>query len=170
RSETEAPVRDAGPENSPPPGSPVSLSLADRFDNVLDAGRRIATALTRDSVHAALREAALKLLRGERCLILKVQSDESGESITAASGEVAGPHSRDLVQSALAAGRAVAVVADVAGSVSESVLLAGVRSALCAPIFVRGRVVGCFYVTHQQVGGLFGKTEERLADFLATLA
>jgi PAS domain S-box-containing protein len=53
---------------------------------------------------------------------------------------------------------------------SESVLLSGVRSALCAPILLRGRAVGCFYVTHRQVAGLFGPDEERLADFIATLA
>jgi two-component system sensor kinase len=150
--------------------SEATLSLADRFDNVLEAGRRITSALTRDSIYAAVREGALKLLRGERCLLLKIRADEAGEDITTASGEVEGPFSRDLVQKALAAGRAIALVESESQPASESLLLTGVRSALCAPIFVRGRAVACFCVTHHQVGGLFGETEERLADFIATIA
>jgi PAS domain S-box-containing protein len=167
--EMETPVRGTEGETSSP-AAVVTLSLADRFDNVLDAGRRIATALTRDAVYAAVREAALRLLRGERCLVLKIQADAGSEHITAASGEVDGPYSQELVKRALAAGRAVAFVAGATEGASESVLLTGVRSALCAPILLRGRPVGGFYVTHRQVGNLFGETEERLADFIATIA
>ena len=53
---------------------------------------------------------------------------------------------------------------------SESVVFSGIRSALCAPIFVRGSATACFYVTHRHVAGLFGPDEERLADFIATIA
>src|SRR5207253_10939156 len=87
-----------------------------------------------------------------------------------ASGELPAEFSRTMVRRALAAGRAVAVIDGGTENSSESVLLARVRSALCAPIFVRGRAVCCFYVTHNQVAGLFGEDEERLADFIATLA
>ena len=41
----------------------------------------------------------------------------------------------------------------------------------CAcPIFVRGRAVACLYATHDHVRRLFGVHEERLANFIATLA
>ncbi|HYP62698.1 MAG TPA: hypothetical protein VEQ16_02355, partial [Acidocella sp.] len=40
---------------------PITLSLADRFDTVLDSGRRIASALSREEIFAAVRQAALKL-------------------------------------------------------------------------------------------------------------
>ena len=50
------------------------------------------------------------------------------------------------------------------------ILQAGLRSALCAPVFVRGRCTACFCVTHRQAPGLFGADEERLADFIATIA
>jgi PAS domain S-box-containing protein len=46
----------------------------------------------------------------------------------------------------------------------------GVRSVLCAPIFVRGRPAASFCVAHREVGGLFGAEEVRLAQFIATLA
>ncbi len=52
----------------------------------------------------------------------------------------------------------------------EGALLAGVRSALCAPVFVRGQPAGCFYVDHRNVSGLFGEDEKRLAEFIATIA
>ncbi len=52
----------------------------------------------------------------------------------------------------------------------EGALLSGVRSALCAPVFVRGEPAGCFYVDHRNVSGLFGEDEKRLAEFIATIA
>src|SRR6202040_237700 len=54
-----------------PAGGPVTLSLADRFDTVLDAGRRVASALSPGAVFAAVCDAAVKLLRCEECLILE---------------------------------------------------------------------------------------------------
>jgi PAS domain S-box-containing protein len=148
---------------------PVTLSLVDRFDNVLEAGRSIASALSREAIFAAVRDAALKLLRGERCIILRIESESGEEDVTAVSGEVHAEFSRTMVQKARGLGRAVASI-EGAGDNSESVVLSGVRSCLCAPIFVRGRCIGCFYVTHRQVGRLFGEVEEQLADFIATLA
>ena len=146
-----------------------TLSLADRFETVLDAGRRIASALSQGAIFRAIREAALNLLRGERCLVLIVNGPQGNEDIATDSGESA-DFSRTTVLKALARGRALAFVEGVPDTTSESVLLSGVRSALCAPFFVRGRAVGCFYVTHRQVEGLFGEDEERLADYIATLA
>src|SRR5207302_4579076 len=70
---------------------------------------------------------------------------------------------------ALEAGSAVTIAEGMPDS-SESVLLGGIRSALCAPIYVRGHPMGCIYVTHRKVAGLFHEDEERLADFIATLA
>jgi two-component system cell cycle sensor histidine kinase/response regulator CckA len=149
---------------------PVTLSLADRFETVLDAGRRIASALSRQAIFSAVREAALNLLRGERCLILQVNGAPNDRDMTLVSGEIQMDYSRAIIRDALAAGRAVTSAEGMPDHSSESVLLSGIRSALCAPIFVRGHVLGCFYVTHRKVSGLFGENEERLADFIATLA
>src|SRR5262249_20271483 len=46
----------------------------------------------------------------------------------------------------------------------------GERAVLCAPIRVQGRSVACLYVTHEHIRGVFGEDEERLADFIATVA
>src|SRR5207249_4996747 len=87
----------------------VTLSLVDRFDSVLDAGRRIASALSRDAIFAAAREAAARLLRGERCMMLKVEATPAGgPDVTTVSGELNAGYSKAMVSQALAAGRAVA--------------------------------------------------------------
>ena len=57
---------------------PVNLSLVDRFDTVLDSGRRIASALAISAIHEAARAAALRMLRGEQCLVLQLEQDENG--------------------------------------------------------------------------------------------
>src|SRR4029077_14396411 len=75
-----------------------------------------------------------------------------------------------IVRQALAAGHAITSAEGMPEHATESVILSGIRSALCAPIFVRGHALCCFYVTHRKVAGLFGEDEERLADFIATLA
>jgi PAS domain S-box-containing protein len=149
---------------------PVTMSLVDRFDTVLDTGRRIAAALSREATFTAVREAALRLLRGDRCVVLKLEAGPDGGDSTTASGELDGSYSRAMARQAVEAGRAVAFLEGAPDNPSESVILSGVRSALCAPIAVRGRPVACLYVTHRQIAGLFGEDEKRLADFIATLA
>src|SRR5262249_28450542 len=147
---------------------PATLSLIDRFDTVLDAGRRIASALSRKTIVAEVREAAARLLRGERCLLLEHRGEDA-EDLTTASGEIDASYSRAMARRALETGRVV-VFAGGATEFGDDALLAGVRSGLCAPIFVRGRPAGCFYVDHRQVSDLFGEDERRLAEFIATLA
>jgi signal transduction histidine kinase len=149
----------------------VTPSLADRFGAVLSAGRRIASALTREQVFESLRAAALSLLRGERCVVIDVSAGLAAARVVA--GEPDGAFSRSILAEVVASGRPTACSAGagaVEEEVSESVLLAGVRSALCTPVFVRGAVEACFYVTHERVGGLFGPLEEQLAEFVAALA
>jgi signal transduction histidine kinase/tetratricopeptide (TPR) repeat protein len=46
----------------------------------------------------------------------------------------------------------------------------GVRSAICTPIYQRGRPVAGFLVAHGQVSNLFQEDEQRLAEFIAALA
>ncbi len=147
----------------------ATLSLVDRFDKVLEAGRRIASALSRETVFKEVREAADLLLRGERCLLLKLQGDDTSEDVTLASGEIEVNYSHDMAERALET-HEVIVLAEEDQAEQEGALLSGVRSALCAPVFVRGEPAGCFYVDHRNVSGLFGEDEKRLAEFIATIA
>jgi diguanylate cyclase (GGDEF)-like protein len=148
-------------------GAPaVTLSLADRFATVLDAGRRIASALTEAAVLAAVREASSTLLRGERSVVIALDDDGRPQA-----GSDAADHSPAAIERAWRTGATVIVgEEDLRADAGDSLELGRRRSALCAPIFVRGRATACLYVTHDQLGGLFAEEEDRLATFIATLA
>ena len=45
----------------------------------------------------------------------------------------------------------------------------GDRSVLAAPIFVRKRAVACVLAVHTRIRHLFGRDEERLGDFIASI-
>jgi diguanylate cyclase (GGDEF)-like protein/PAS domain S-box-containing protein len=150
-------------------GEPLpTVSLFDRFTTLLTVGRTIAASPSGSAVGSAVREAALALLRGERCHLVDVTHLED-EALVSQSGEWVDEISRTLLRRAVAAGAPV-VASDPAADESESLLLSGIRSVLAAPIVVHGETVSCFYVTHRQIGQLFGEEEVQLAAFIATLA
>ena len=144
----------------------VNLSLVDRFDNVLDSGRKIASGLAAETIHEAARNAALRLLRGERCFVIPLDPADQTGDLTAIPASHAAACQR-AIDRALLARRALALVDE---ANDNSAAEGGERSVLCVPIYVRGRAVACLYVTHEQIRGLFGPDEERLADFVATIA
>ena len=146
-----------------------NLSLADRFDTVLDAGRHIASALSAPAIYEASREAALRLLRGEHCLVLLIQEDGSFSEIgDQARQEV--PVDASIVERAVQTRRAVACSQEELQSGATSAAEGLERSVLCVPIRARSRTVACLYITHEHVRELFRTDEERLADFIATIA
>src|SRR5581483_4993793 len=146
-----------------------SLSLADRFESLLLVSRRIGAAPSPSAIYDGVREASVLLLRGDRGHVIEVGPDAGAAPVTV-SGHPLDDLSRTLLAEAVA--RRVPVVAGggAEGDSSESLLLAGLRCALCAPIVSDGRVVACLYVTHHQVDDLFGGLEIQLAEFIATLA
>ena len=147
------------------PSDGSTLSLADRFSTLLDEGRRIALALTRDAALAAAREAALTLLRSERCVVIELVDDDRGLPRVP---QAAGPYDSIAVQRALAARGPVTIEHAEDGEGGDA---PPSRSAICAPIYVRGQAAACLYATHEHVGGLFGEQEEqRLAAFISSLA
>jgi signal transduction histidine kinase len=145
-----------------------TLALVERFGTVLEAGRSIASALSRDAVILALREAANTLLPAERCRVIDV----------AGGGEI-GPRSPTDARRSFEAGlarhaamerSAVRLSRSSPTDIVEAALVAGVRSAIAAPVLVRGQVDVCLVASHDQVGGVFGDDEVRLAEFVTTLA
>jgi len=152
------------PSARPADDGEVTLSLLDRFDSLLSVGQQIASALTPATVHTAVRDAALTLLRAEDCAVLAL-GDGDPPATTVVAGSIAQAADADLVFRALASGRPV-VLETAPGEEQDG----PVRSALCAPVYNRGRAVACCYLTHAQVGALFGEEEIRLAEFIATLA
>ncbi|MGD9856016.1 MAG: response regulator [Planctomycetaceae bacterium] len=147
-----------------------SLSLVDRFGTVLDAGRKIASALSKNVIFDETLVAASHLLRGENCMLVHVnQSDDSLQFALVDTG-TGRPVNESIITECIRGGRTMTSGTSpgdprhgAAGDTCE-------RSVLCAPISLRDRVVACLYVSHDNVSGLFGPTEERLAAFIATIA
>jgi two-component system sensor kinase len=151
-------------------GGRATLSLADRFDTVLDSGRKIASALSISAIYEAARAAAVRLLRAESCLVLQVAQTGGPVRLTPAAGEIVGDVNHEKVLQAVESRRAVAFVEELPQSAGAAEAGPGERSALCVPLHVRGTPVACLYATHDHVRRLFGPDEERLADFIAAIA
>ncbi len=145
-----------------------SVSLFDRFTTLLSVGRSITAAPTVAALEGAIRDAAVALLRGERCHLVAM-TESLDEDLTSGSGEAVDSLSRTLLNRAVA-DRTPVVASDLSVMESQSLILSGVRSVLAAPILVHGEIPSCFYVTHRQIGELFGDEEVQLAAFIATLA
>ncbi|HEX5105869.1 MAG TPA: AAA family ATPase, partial [Pirellulaceae bacterium] len=148
--------------------APPTLSLADRFDGVLDWGRRIASALSAEVIYDVARIAALRLLRAEHCVVLSVDQSEGQPQFSRLVGEIPGEWDEDHVNESIAARHAIGFLEDVPASQRGAEDTK--RSALCVPLYVRGELAACLYVTHEHVRGLFGPVEERLADYIVTIA
>jgi two-component system sensor kinase len=158
----------------------TTLSLVDRFERLLDEGRRVAAALTPEAVFEAVREAASVLLRAQA--VRTIDLDGPWDDPLRSGGTDEPLVSRTLVERALEAGRPVASGHDLGddgtgdrgpGGTSdpgESMLLSASRSALAAPISLHGRAIACLYVTHDELGGLYGDDDERIAHLLTAIA
>ncbi len=148
----------------------ATLSLADRFDTVLDTGRRIASALSPETIFREVQRAALQLLRAERCLVFQVDDKKSPPALVPIPGEEGDEACLLLAERALRAGCAVADQDDAATGNSGWSSPAFQGSALSVPVMVRGQAVACISVVHAHVRNLFGDDEKRLAEFVATIA
>ena len=175
--ESGPPVAMTDPENREEVPAPESQDSASSHPTptgaIVDGPARVEVTCGGCRRGLRVREAALALLRGERCQVFQVPRDDAGEpelEIVIGHDPTEAPQALALVRRALVAGRTLTLDEGTNEDWSESILQAGVRSALCAPIFVRGRRAACFCVTHRQATGLFGPDEERLADFIATIA
>ncbi|MDY0169159.1 MAG: ATP-binding protein [Thermoguttaceae bacterium] len=152
------------------PAKPATLSLVDRFDTVLAAGHRIASALSAYVVYEEMCEAATHLLRPERCLVIEIDSDSESSGLVPVVGDTEGDFDARIVRSALQVGYTITSGEDGVGADSGSPSDSGEHSVLCAPVYVRGRAAACLYAAHDHLRDLFGPDEERMANFIATIA
>ncbi|MBN8627517.1 MAG: response regulator [Planctomycetes bacterium] len=147
----------------------ATLSLADRFDTVLDAGRRIASALTEPTIFEEMRQAAVRLLRGEECFVVRQLAQQDGGLRIADDARLPTGVRRSLLNHCLTLGRAASSGDDIPLFETEIGVVDVEASAVCMPVLVRGRIVACLYVVHRGIRNLFGDDEKRLAEFVATL-
>src|SRR5205085_5736589 len=148
----------------------VTIALIDRFDTLLRMGRIIATALTPEAIYEAVRVSAVELLHSEDCAVVLLDDDglpdDARGPLERSSGRAL---SERLVVEAVRT-RTVAIYSEGDAEPSDSMVLQQARSALAAPIFVRGRAVACWHAVHRQVSDLFGAEEKRMAEFISALA
>jgi len=144
------------------PAPAPTLSQLDRYEGLLEAGRRLAEPSEEQEIIRVLTREAGRLLRPEAAVWL--EPAESGwREVGLWSPSGARPMvSQTLVEAALEAGQPVR---ESAAAASESLLLADVRSGLAVPAGQRG----ILYLQHRGVEGLFSGEEERLAGFLLGL-
>ncbi len=146
-----------------------SLSLADRFETILESGRKIATGLTESVIYQATCVAASRLLRVQQCVVVRVTADEPPAQWPTVAGQLGWEMNPSLLEEAVASHRAIVSSGGNPASQGTSSKANG-HSELCVPVFMRGKPAACLYVMHSEIRGLFGADEERLADFLATIA
>ncbi|TWT37796.1 Signal transduction histidine-protein kinase BarA [Posidoniimonas corsicana] len=146
----------------------ASLSLIDRFDTVLGSGRSIASSLGANAIFQQTQAAALRLLRGQECVIWDSDPDASQKALHDASAnreQLLDPeHYRDLVTGASCWGPRLASLFNADGSPRSQ------GSCLAAPILVRGRISAMMLVAHAELDNLFGEDELRIAEFIAAIA
>ncbi len=148
----------------------ANLSLADRFVTVLQSGRQIAQALSADVVYSEASEAARKLLRGQNVDVVKIDDQDGQLSFVPMSDDDDDEAARKrvrlhetILRAACSQGQAVC---------DASLEMSGRKtgSAIAAPIAFRGSNVAVVLVTHNELNDLFSSDEQRIADFVSTLA
>lgn len=127
-----------------PPGRTTPAQL-DRTRQLLQHGSAMAASLQRPTVLARLQSAACDLLRAENVELLPADSDDP---------------------------RVGAMIKDTMSRLppEDQLLAAGLRSALACPVRVHGKLDCVLWATHSRVPRLFDQEEQRVAEFLASLA
>ena len=136
------------------------VSLEERFDRLLECTRDIASAATDTEVLAMVRGAGLRVLRGHRAEVIRADEVATAPEWVSRSVLTRTERKRGVVT----------VTEGLHPGGSDSLVLTGTRSVLCAPIFFEGDLLAYLYVTHSAFGSFFGATEERVAALIATLA
>ena len=147
----------------------ASMSLADQFNNVMGAGRAITTALSPEQILQQVEQAARLLLRCQESRMLPLDGWEQDRPLDLFLREKHG------LNDGLAAIVSQSIdecksISSASFSEPEQLLAAGQRSVMATPVYVRGQLKYCLLALHRDIRGLFGPNEERLAEFIATLA
>lgn len=129
-----------------------SLSLVDRFDSLLECGRKIASAIDPKVIINSTVDAARRLLRSNYCEIITV--DDDGQPVTQS----------DAVRAN------VSVSLKTSDATASSPVGSDFRSLVSSPIVVRARVAACLVVGNSEIRDLFGANELRIVRYLTTIA
>ena len=144
------------------PAGGATLSLVDRFDNVLMTGRTIVSSLSPRTITREIVSAAQRLLRTEAVAFVRV--DAEGTPVETGRDPRQRWNVRLITESAR--DRKIRIIEpSLLGGLGE-----GGHSVLCAPVLVRGEVFAVIHAAYPDSALRFGPDEERIAEFIGTLA
>lgn len=141
-----------------------SISLLDRFDSLLEAGRKISTSVLPQEIQAEACAAAQRILRGEHVFLVTPGSQDQAET-TFPEGQKFDPR---IIQEAKK--RRATVIIERERIIDRGVTHEREGTFLCSPIEVSGRATTFLYLTNTRFSGLFGDDEIRIADYLTSAA
>jgi signal transduction histidine kinase/CheY-like chemotaxis protein/tetratricopeptide (TPR) repeat protein len=148
----------------------TSMSLVDRFDKLLDDGRRIARSLSRESILKEVCLGAQHLIRGQEVFWFEKHSDKAQWSV------IHGLAADDTPLSSQVDTAQAAILDETIhdGEVRFYSSKAGVGlirgSLIVAPVRMQDKIVACLVITHREVENLFGINEAKLLEFIAAIA
>jgi signal transduction histidine kinase/DNA-binding response OmpR family regulator len=147
----------------------ATLSLADRFDTVLEAGRRIASALTADTVCSEAKSATTRLLRCDDCRLVKITTSGDDARTVADDGEALESWLDYVVARVLETGETCKLNQQFTDAMQSHILPSDLRSVMATPICLHGNTAAVLVTIHHQIENFFGDDEERLAEFVASI-
>lgn len=147
-----------------------SLSLVDRFDSLLEAGRRIAVETDMEVIRGEIIAAASRLLRGDRVLLVQPGTDQQPACTVPANTD----YDPAIVQQAATAQSAIICehekIASPDGGPANSDQHHNYGTFLCCPVMVRGKINSYLYIANSYMMGMFGEDELRIANYLSSAA
>ncbi|MEM7452718.1 MAG: ATP-binding protein [Planctomycetota bacterium] len=143
-----------------------SLSLVDRFDALLTAGREISSAFSEQDIYERTVHAARRLLRGKRTVMVEIE--ENSHRVRDMESVEDHRFDESIVRRASASRKTM--IADREQVPVDDHLASQTGTFLCTPVVVHEKVVGCLYVGTPFLSNLFGENEIRIADYLASAA
>ena len=144
-------------------GSHQSISQLERFRQVLAVAAKLTGAHTDEAVFKVMQESACALFRTEDCLLIELEEDE----LLVVGGGEGQAISRTLARHAIKVGVPATSVDDL--PLTESLMMAEIRSAICIPFGSPESRDCCVQITHQLVGHFFAEEELRVASYLSSL-
>ncbi len=152
----------------------------DSLAAVYTVAQSLGATLDLDEVLNNVMDAVIELMGAERGFLMLIEGGTDQLSLRAARNiaqetldaddmEV----SRTVIQSVVAGGEGVVTTdaqTDPRFAAQESVVFYNLRSVLCAPLKVRGRIIGVIYVDNRAKSGIFGKDDLELLSVFAAQA
>ena len=146
------------------PESPKSISLLDRFESLLEVGRKISTSVLPNEIHQAVCNAAQRILRVEDVCLIQVDSNGFPKETYPPNK----PFDPSIVLET--AEQQSTRITDRATHTDHGINTVRDGSFLCSPIVVGGKSVAYLYLTNTRFHGLFGDDELRIANYITTAA